>query len=127
MKPTEPSCIATSPPAPETSSRIALLLRLFSMDFVGLGLAFCSIQLALEYPQNLVLLTACIFLLLALMTGARYADIRFFNGQTGDCDPAMMAYLRAYALRTAVLASAPSTSSILLGLVPSHIEQQTGL
>jgi len=90
MKPTEPSRIEATPPTPETTSFIGLLLRLFWMAFGGTGLVICAFKLILDYPQNLVPLTGSIFLLAALMTGARYADIRFFNGDTCDGDPATM-------------------------------------
>ena len=108
MKPTEPSRIETSPPAPEPPRVLD--------GFPRFAFAICAIKLKLEHAKNLVLLTACIFLLAALKTGARYAHIRFFTEQ------AMATQQRSrtsehYALRTAVLASAPSTSSILLGLV----------
>jgi hypothetical protein len=83
----------------------------------GFGLVVCAIKLALEYPQNLVLLTSCVFVLATLMIGIRYADIRFYNGQTIDCDRATMTHFRAYALRTVVLASALYTASILLGVL----------
>jgi hypothetical protein len=87
------------------------------MAFGNAGVVICAFKLILEYPQNRVLLSGFIILLAALMIGARYADIRFYNGQTCDCDPATMAHFRAYALRVAVLASAVCTGSIVLGLV----------
>ena len=83
----------------------------------GFGLVICAIPLMLEYPEDRVLLSAYMFLLAALMIAARYTDIRFFNGETVDCDPATMNHLGAYALRTAVLASALYPSSIVLGWV----------
>jgi len=115
MKPTEPSRIEATPPTPETTSFIGLLLRLFWMAFGGVGLYLCALKLMLGDPQNRILLTACLFLVAALMIAARYADIRFFKGETGA--PATMTHFRAYALRTAVLASALYTGSIVLGEV----------
>ena len=117
MKPTELSLLETSPPTPQTSSCIGALPRVFWVAFGGFALVVCAVKLILEYPQSLVLLTACVFLLAALMTAARYADIQFFNGQTCDGDPSTMAHLRAYALRTAVLAPALYIGAILLGQV----------
>jgi hypothetical protein len=83
----------------------------------NLGLVLSAIKLLLEYPQRLGLLTACMFLLAALTIAARYTDIRFFHGETVDCDPATMKHFRAYALRMGVLASALYAVSIVLGLI----------
>jgi hypothetical protein len=78
------------------------------MAFWGFGLVICAIKLMLECPQNLVVLTACVFLLAALLTGARYPTSGSLTarGQTCDGAPATIAHYRGYVLRTAVLASA---------------------
>ena len=81
------------------------------MAIGGLGLIISAIKLMMEYPQKLTVLLA------ALMIAARYTDIRFFHGETVDCDPATMNHFRAYTLRTAVLASARYASSIVRGWV----------
>jgi hypothetical protein len=87
------------------------------MAFGSLGVYLCAIKLVLEYPQNLVLLTASVLLLGALMIGARYADIRFFRGETCDGDRATMTHFRAYTRRVAVMVAAVYFGSIILGLV----------
>ena len=117
MKPTESPRFETFPPTAESSSCPGLLLCLFGMAIGGFGLIISAIKLTLEHPQKLSFLTACMVLLAALMIAARYTDIRFFHGETVDCDPATMNHFRAYALRTAVLASALYASSIVRGWV----------
>jgi hypothetical protein len=119
MKPTEPSRIETAPPTSENSSCIGLILRLFWMAFGSFALALCAIKVTLEYPRNLPVLTASVFLLAILMIVARYADIRYFSGKTCDGDPATMAHLRPYAVRVAVVAATVYTCSLMLGLVLS--------
>ena len=78
MTPSEPFRIETSPLAPEISSYIRLSLLLW-LSFVGSGLVTRAFKLMLKCPQNLVVLTACVFLPEALLTGAWYADIRLLN------------------------------------------------
>jgi hypothetical protein len=58
-----------------------------------------------------------VFSIAALMTGAHYAGIGFYNGETIDWDPATMTLFRAHALRTAVLASGLYSGTIVLGLL----------
>ena len=85
MTPSEPFRIETPPPAPAISSCIRLPPRLLWMAFWGFGLVICAIKLMLGSGfANLVDLTACLFLLAALLNGAHYSNIRLFNGRRID-------------------------------------------
>jgi hypothetical protein len=116
MKPTPSPRPETSPSQPETSSCAGLLLRLFWMAAGGLGLGLSAMQLMMSYPDKLGILMACIFGLAALMIAARYADVRFFHGETADGGPATMKHFRAFALRTAVASSALCALAVALGM-----------
>jgi hypothetical protein len=113
--PTKRSRSKTSPLAPEISSCIGLLPRTCWTGFGGLGPVIGAIELMPQCSNNPFLLTPCVFLLPALLTGAAPRRAGLLADRPATITPGDGAPPRRW-FPAPVLASARYADSIMLSL-----------
>jgi len=89
-----------------SNSIFVFSIRLFWLLFGNIILIVLALTIALHTIKPPVV-SHCLFWVTAIAAIAlRYADIRFFHGETADCVPATMAHFRGYAVKLAIFAAA---------------------
>ena len=80
------------------------LIRLYWMIVGNALLFFCAMAIAEGNSSLYAPINALFWILLGTLLAARYVDIRFFDGMTGDGDTATMADFKRYAVLLGLMA-----------------------
>ncbi len=81
-----------------SSNGLGVLLRLYWMFLGNVALIFLLAMIYVRRVPFASRLDAIYLLAVASLLAARYVDIRFLNGETGDGKPATLTHWRRYAL-----------------------------
>jgi hypothetical protein len=96
-----------------TNSILAFSIRLFWLFIGNIILIVLALTIAMHSIKPPAV-SHCLFWVTAIAAIAlRYADIRFFHGETADCGPATMAHFRGYAIKLAIFVAAIWGASLL--------------
>lgn len=84
--------------AKQSSSIVGLALRVFWMFLGNLGLAACLLSI-IQKPSSAIWWRDAVYgVLVLLLVGSRYVEVRFYQGTTAYGEQATLAHWRRYTL-----------------------------
>jgi hypothetical protein len=90
---------------PPAGSANGCLLRIFWMMLGNAIVCFCAAAIVTNSTGHLSAADAFYWVTVGCLVGARYVDVRYYDGTTAKGEPATLAHWRWYTIRLVVIAA----------------------